>query len=323
MNYWQSKIAIGSLSGPRFIGGPIDGYIDAPFRCLIHEFSPDALLYREIYHVAEVAKKDQGFHIMAGEHPINVQLTAHNTDFIEKACEIVIASGADAIDINIGCPAPHIVKSGSGSSLMADIPRLISIVKLFRHYVPLPLTVKMRAGFSICNACEVAKIMEDVGVDALVVHPRLQKQRFKGELDYALVAEIKKEVSIPVILSGGISSLQTAHDAYERTGVDGFLIGRALIGKPWLLKKLAEEVSGKLYEATESVKYNAMKKYIFYAMEYYDDAVLPFIKRQCCWMLKGSVQSGMARQAISAAKNIQEVEQILATWYKESGWVDV
>ena len=145
-------------------------------------------------------------------------MTAGSTDYIDEACAIVLAQGVDAIDLNIGCPAPNVVNSGSGSALMGDVQRLEAILKRFRAHMSCPFTVKMRAGFKEYNADTVAQLCQDCGVDALVVHPRLQKQKFKGLPDYGVIASVKKLVNIPVIVSGGINDFQTAQAVYERPG---------------------------------------------------------------------------------------------------------
>lgn len=245
MNYWNSPLTIGNRSFGRFVGSPLDGVTNQPFRKTVRLFSPQALMYTEICHcdmIVHCEPAKWGFEI--GEPHINFQMSAADETFIEAACERVVAQGVDMVDINIGCPAKTVVSRGAGSALMGDMTRLRAIIKKFRACLPGVMTVKMRAGFKECNALEVAKMLEELGVDALCVHPRLQSQGFKGEPDYALVGAIKPHVGIPVLVSGGIKSFADARFVYEMTGVDGFLVGRALIGKPWILAQLTAESQG-------------------------------------------------------------------------------
>ncbi|MDP3889253.1 MAG: tRNA-dihydrouridine synthase [bacterium] len=248
MNYWNSPLTIGNRSFGRFIGSPLDGVTNQPFRKAVRLFSPQVLLYTEICHCNTIVHREPAtWGLEVGEPHINFQMSAADETFIERACERVLAHGVDMVDINIGCPAITVVSKGAGSALMGDMPRLKSIIKRFRACLPGVMTVKMRAGFKENNALDVAKMLEELGVDALCVHPRLQSQGFGGEPDYPLVGEIKRHVGIPVLVSGGIKSFTDARFVYEMTGVDGFLVGRALLGKPWLLAQLTTESQGGLW----------------------------------------------------------------------------
>lgn len=274
MNYWNSPLTIGNRSFGRFIGSPLDGVTNQPFRKAVRLFSPQVLMYTEICHcdtIVHCGPVKWGLEV--GEPHINFQMSAAGETFIEQACERVLAQGIDMVDINIGCPAKSVVSRGAGSALMGDVTRLRAIIKRFRLCLPGIMTVKMRAGFKENNALEVATMLEELGVDALCVHPRLQSQGFKGVPDYALVGEIKRNVSIPVLVSGGIKSFADARFVYEMTGVDGFLVGRALLGKPWLLAQLTAESQSGLWVMTSDRIRDVMIKHL-------DAAVLWFGPRR-------------------------------------------
>lgn len=263
MNYWNSPLIIRNRSFGRFIGSALDGVTNQPFRKTVRLFSPEALLYTEICHCDAIVHCEPViWGLEVGEPCINFQMSAPDDTFIERACERVVAQGIDMVDINIGCPAKTVVSRGAGSALMGDIPRLTAVIKKFRASLPGTLTVKMRAGFKERNALEVAQLLEGLGVDALCVHPRLQTQRFKGQPDYALVGEIKQHVGIPVLVSGGIQSFADARFVYEMAGVDGFLVGRALLGKPWLLAQMTAESQGSVLEITPERIQETMLKHL-------------------------------------------------------------
>lgn len=267
MNYWKDPLIIGSRSFGRFIGSPLDGVTNVPFRKMVRLFSPQVLMYTEICHCDTIVNAEpKKWGLEVGEPQINFQMCAANETFIERACERVFAHGITMVDINIGCPAKTVVNKGAGSALMADAQKLRSIIKLFRACVPTTLTVKMRAGFKEHNALDIARMLEDHGVDALCVHPRLQSQGFTGEPDYSLVGQIKRAVSIPVLVSGGITSWPIAKAVYESTGVDGFLVGRALTGHPWLLHKLTEESQSREYTVSKEDIQEAMMRHLDYAV---------------------------------------------------------
>ena len=263
MDFWHSSFTIGSHSFGRFIGSPLDGVTNAPFRKVARLFSPQALMYTEICHCDTVVNRDpRQWGLDVGEPQINFQMTTADQAFIVPACERVLEQGVLMVDINIGCPARTVIQKGAGSALMADPVKLKSCMQLFRNNLPVPLTVKMRAGFKDQNALSIALMLQDLGVDAICVHPRLQSQGFTGEPDYALVGVIKKALSIPVFVSGGIDSWIKAKTIYEITGVDAFLVGRALVGRPWLLHQLTVESQGATFAVSPALIADTMLQHL-------------------------------------------------------------
>ncbi len=322
MSYWQEKIKIGTLSFPRFIGGPLDGITDSPFRKLVREFSKDELLYSEMRHVGSVANEKGGIKALEFdqiERPLNFQFAANKTDFIARACQKVLARGVDMIDLNIGCPANNVIGSGSGSALMADLPRLTLILKEFRKEVPLPFTVKIRAGFKCQNAVEVAKLAQDCGADALAIHPRLQTQKFEGRPDYALVAQVKQALSIPVIVSGGIVNWATAKMVYEQTGVDGFLIGRGIWAKPWKLEELYAHAQGKPYQVSIAHMLQYALKHLEYMYAYYGAHGLYVFRKHVPFYIRGLPDASLVRQKLVTSTSIEEVKETFLTMLESNG----
>lgn len=313
MSYWHEKIKIGSLEFPRFIGGPLDGITDSPFRRLVRDFSSDELLYSEMRHTGCVANEKGGVKALEFaqmERPLNFQFAANKVDFIERAVEKVLQRGVDMIDLNVGCPASNVIGSGSGSALMADLPRLELILKEFRRLVPLPFTVKIRAGFKCQNALEVAKLIQDCGADALAIHPRLQTQKFEGRPDYALVAQVKKSISIPVIVSGGVVNWATAKMVYEQTGVDGFLIGRGIWGKPWKLKELREYSVGNPYQVSPVHILEYALKHLDFMLAYYGPHGLFVFRKHVPFYIRGLSDASVLRQKLVTSTSIDEVRQV-------------
>jgi len=312
MSYWSGKIKIGNLEYPRFIGGPLDGITDSPFRKLVREFSPDELLYTEMRHVACISNPTGGaraLNFIQLERPLSYQVAANTTQYIEKACDKILAAGVDILDLNIGCPAKNVVGSGSGSALMADLPRLESIVKLFRNKLSIPFTVKIRAGFKNQNAVEVAKLLENCGVDALAIHPRLQTQKFEGRPDYALAGQVKQAVKIPVIISGGVVNWATAKLVYEQTGVDGFLIGRGIWSRPWKLKELQEHSQGNPYTTDSKIVLQCALKHLDYMLEYYGAQGLFMFRKHLPFYIKGLPEASDLRQRLVVSQSAIEVKE--------------
>lgn len=316
MNFWQEKITIGSLSFPRFIGGPLDGITDSPFRQLVREFSKDELLYTEMRHVACVAHDVGGAKSLKFdqlERPLNYQVAANSTDYIEAAVEKILAAGVDIVDLNIGCPARNVIGSGSGSALMADPARLESILKLFRKLLPIPFTVKMRAGFKEKNALDIARLIQDCGADALAIHPRLQTQHFEGQPDYALAAAVKKSVSIPVIISGGVVNFKTAQLVYNQTGVDGFLIGRGIWARPWKLYEMNEHARGNLWQPdTKTILHYAIK-HLDSMLHYYGPKGLFAFRKHLPFYLRGLPNAALIRAQLVQSLQAHEIKDALSS----------
>jgi len=322
MNYWQDKIKIRHLSFPRFIGGPLDGITDSPFRRLVRDFSKDELLYSEMRHTGCVANEKGGVKALEFdqlERPLNFQFAANKIDFIAPAVAKVLARGVDMIDLNVGCPASNVIGSGSGSALMADLPRLTLILKEFRKEVPIPFTVKIRAGFKCQNALEVAKLVQDCGADALAIHPRLQSQKFEGRPDYQLVAEVKKAISIPVIVSGGVVNWATAKMVYEQTGVDGFLIGRGIWGKPWKLQELRAHSIGNPYQPTMVQIMQYALKHLDNMIVYYGPHGLYQFRKHIPFYIRGLPDASLVRQKLVTSTSVDQVKETFLTMMESSG----
>lgn len=311
MKYFAEYVTIMGKQYPRFMGGPIDGYTDSPFRQLVRRFSPDNLLYTQMRHVASIAcarAAHSELDFTPGERPLNFQITANSLRFVKTAVERIIARGVDSVDLNIACPAKNIVKGRSGSAMMANLALLEQVLKQLRELVPCALTVKMRAGFKAKNALDVVRLSQDCGVDALAIHPRLQTQRFGGELDYGLVREIKELINIPVLYSGGIITLADAQWVYERTGVDGFLVGRALCGNPWRLAELAAHAAGKMYHVSAQQKIDTMLVHLDLMINYYGEQGLYNFRKHIPFYIVGFEGASAVRQRLVTAKSVEEVK---------------
>ncbi len=316
MSYWNEKVKIGHLSFPRFMGGPLDGVTDSPFRKIVRQFSKEELLYTEIRHVACVANDKGGIKALAFEQmerPLNYQVTANSTNFIKLACEKVLAKGVDCVDLNIGCPAKNVVGSGSGSALMANLPILEKVLKLFRELLKdVPLTVKMRAGFQTKNAVEVALLAQNCGVQAVAIHPRSRTQRFSGELDYALAAQVKKAISIPVLFSGGIVDFYSAKKVYELTGADGFLIGRGMWAQPWKLKEIKEHAQGNSsFQVSKKTILSCALQQLDNMLEYYGENGLYCFRKHVPFYIKDVPDASAIRNRVVTSDSALYIKEEL------------
>ena len=312
MSYWHEHVTIGNLSFPRFIGGPLDGITDSSFRQLVRQFSTQELLYTEMRHVACVANDKTGrlsLDFQQSERPLNYQFACGKLDFLDRAIDRVLVAGVDMIDLNVGCPAKNVVNSLCGSALMADLLRLEKILKRMRERISVPLTIKIRAGFTEKNAVDVALLAQDCGVDALAIHPRLRGQRFSGRPDYALAAQVKKALTIPVLLSGNVVNFKTARLAYEQTGVDGFLIGRGMWAKPWKLAELQAHASGQEYVIERRTVLRCALEHLDLMLAQYDRQGLFVFRKHLPFYLRGVPEASAMRQRLVVCSSIDEVKE--------------
>ena len=319
MSYWLEKIKIGNLEFPRFIGGPLDGITDSPFRKVVRNFSKDELLYGEMRHVGSIshergAQKALDFDQI--ERPFTFQVSANGIEFIDRACDKIIAAGVDCLDLNIGCPARAVVRSGSGSALMADLPRLELILKAFRKKLQIPFTLKIRAGFKEKNAVEVAKLAQDCGVDALAIHPRLQTQMFSGVPDYDIAARVKQALTIPVIFSGGVVNWATAQQVYAKTGVDGYLIARGIWSKPWKLQELHEQSQGRSFTVNNELILKCALEHFDNIIAYYGDHGLKVFRKHLPFYIKGKPTASALRQELVICEDPERLKQGLRAFFQ-------
>ena len=239
-----SPLQIGSLciADPVLLA-PMSGVTDMPFRRLVKSFGvglvvSEMIASREMLHdsrrTRELLRRSDD------EKPIAVQLAGCEADVMAEAAKINEQEGVALIDINMGCPAKKVVNGQAGSALMRDERLAGAILKSVVDAVNVPVTLKMRTGWDrdSRNAPAIARIAEEVGIQALSVHGRSRECRYHGPIDYETIARVKWSVSIPVIANGDIDSPQTALQVLRTTGADAVMVGRAAQGQPWLLGRI-------------------------------------------------------------------------------------
>jgi len=176
------------------------------------------------------------------ERPIGIQLYGHLTDSMIKATRIAEKSNPELIDLNYGCPVRKIVKSGAGAAMMRNIPHMVKMTKEVVKATSMPVTVKTRLGWdeSSKNILDVALRLQDTGIKLITIHARTATQLYRGNADWTLIGEVKNhpQIHIPVIGNGDIDHPEKAKNMFDQYGVDGIMIGRAVIGKPWIFRDI-------------------------------------------------------------------------------------
>ncbi|MCP9817314.1 tRNA dihydrouridine synthase DusB [Synechococcus sp. GreenBA-s] len=240
----------------RVLQSPLAGVSDRIFRGLVRRWAPDALLFTEMVNATslELGFGTQKVEELAGESgPIGVQLFDHRPAAMADAARRAEAAGAFLIDINMGCPVRKIARKGGGSGLIREPALAARIVAAVAEAVQVPVTVKTRLGW--CGAAGDAALpelavafatsLQNAGAQALTLHGRTREQGFKGQADWDAIAAVKRQLHIPVIANGDVSSPEQARRCLERTGADGVMVGRGSMGAPWLVGQIDAALSGR------------------------------------------------------------------------------
>jgi len=227
------------------IMAPMSGKTNLPFRLIVKKMGA-GLVITEMISAIGLSRGQAKTHAFLESHPserpVGAQLFGSDPDTMAISAQIVGEKGLDIVDINMGCPVKKVIKTGSGAALMREPKRVAKILSAVRKSSPLPLTVKIRAGWSPeeANALEIASIIEDSGADGITIHPRFASQGFSGNADWTLIAKIKKAVKIPVIGSGDITKPFLALKMRSETKCDGVMIGRAALTNPWVFNQILD-----------------------------------------------------------------------------------
>lgn len=234
---------------PLFLA-PMEDVTDPSFRFICKHFGAD-MVYTEFIPsdglIRDAKKSLKKLELSHEERPIGIQLYGHLIESMVEAAKIAEAANPDLIDINYGCPVRKIANRGAGAGMLCNIPLMVEMTSAIVNAVKLPVTVKTRLGWdeNSKNIVDIAERLQDTGISALTIHGRTRAQLYKGNADWTLIGEVKNNprMKIPIIGNGDIVTPASARDAFDRYGVDGIMIGRATVGKPWLFKEIKHYLS--------------------------------------------------------------------------------
>lgn len=303
-----------------FILAPMAGVTDAASRLLAKEMGC-ALVYTEMVSakglVYENEHTEEMLYTAKEERPVAIQIFGSDPKFMAKAAQMVEKTGmADIIDINMGCPAPKVVKGGDGSALMRDPALAYEVMRAVVDAVHLPVTVKFRKGWDAnsVNAVEIACLAERAGVSAVAVHGRTREQYYSGSCDPAVIADVVKAVSIPVIGNGDIRTPQDAVRMMDKTGCQAVMIGRASEGNPWIFREMKHywETGELLPKPTVTERCAMIRRHLALQMKQKGDYIgLREMRKHAAWYTKGLPDSAQFRQKINQAETKQEFLQLV------------
>ena len=308
------KIKIGNVEiNNNVFLAPMAGITDVPYRSICKEFGA-GLTYSEMISAKGMHYNDEKTRLLMkkaeNETPFAVQIFGSDADILAKVAE-EISDSADIIDMNMGCPAPKVVKNGDGSKLMLSPDLIDEITKKVVEKAKVPVTIKIRKGWDKehVNAVQIAKIAEKNGISAITVHGRTREEFYSGKADWDIIKEVKDSVSIPVIGNGDITGIEAANEIFEKTNCDAIMIGRASLGNPWIFEEI---ISGqKVNKTCEDVKKMIEKHLEMLIKEKGEYTAIREMRKHIAWYIKGFANAAEIRKRVNEIDELEELKNMI------------
>ena len=305
---------------------PMAGVTDLPFRTICKE-KGCGMLYTEMINAKALCYDDENTKKMLrmdkDEHPVADQIFGSDPEFMGKAAIIMNQYPNEILDINMGCPAPKVIKNGDGSALMRNPKLAAEVLTAVVKNSEKPVTLKIRKGWDddSVNAVEIAKIAEECGISALAIHGRTREQFYSGKADWDIIAEIKQAINIPVIGNGDVFEVEDAVNMLEKTKCDAIMIGRGAQGNPWIFNRINHYMkTGKILpEPTLEEKITTAIRHMNLAVaEHGDYVAVREMRKHIGWYLKGLKNSAKYRDQINKITDYKEVIAMLEEYMQHS-----
>ena len=310
----------------RIVMAPMAGISDSAYRLICKEMGA-GLVYAEMVSDKAIVygnkKTIDMLYMREEERPIAQQIFGSDRDSFVKAAKYVMDNmKPDIIDINMGCPVPKVaLRAQAGSALLKDVNKVFDIVKAVVNSVSVPVTVKIRSGWDkdSINAVEVAKACEKAGAAAITIHPRTRSQGYSGKADWNIIKSVKENVNIPVIGNGDVKTPEDVKKMLDTTNCDAVMIGRGLIGNPWLIKNSLLYLSGKdMVDVSSKDRIDMILHHIDLLKEFKSDKVIALeIRNHIAYYLKGVVNSKEFKNKIFKINDLDEIIRLLKEYREE------
>ncbi|MFH2036117.1 MAG: tRNA dihydrouridine synthase DusB [Candidatus Zixiibacteriota bacterium] len=310
-----------NIKGRLFLA-PLAGISNRPFRLLARQFGA-AVTFTEMISVDAVIRGQKKTLNMVDlgedEHPVGVQLFGCNPEYVAGAVKKVVKMGADIIDLNLGCPVRKVIQKNGGAALLKNLPLAKELMQAAVENSSVPVMIKIRTGWTAEEEVfiEMGKIAEDCGVKAVTLHPRSRNQNYSILSDWSKIAELKKELSIPVIGNGDIENGEDARRMLDETGCDAVMVGRAAMKNPFVLRQISKylETGEIIPDLTLSEKIEMALMQARLTIDYFGENLgIKKIRKHLLWYTKGFHEGGSLRHQLIAVKKYSDIQKLFSEY---------